>query len=848
MKRRIISVVLVVAIVLGYIGLSRILSDGKKVDYGFSKKDMVFSEGADEITETVISSGQYTLKENANYKLEISGKSDIQIVSKTTDKVWKAVPDNNFGNSKYSSSLVLTYFVDEKTQKTVYSSQDAVEKNQYKIFKTKNGARVEYIFGEMSSIYIYPDIISKERLDGFLEKVDPDDSEYILRRYQLYVLDEYEKKEKDYLLSLYPRLKDEDIYVLNDISTPYMKKKVNDIFISAGYTEKDKNMDNGNFEGESKKPQSFKISVEYQLTDKGFKALLDLDNCAFYNEYPIASIQILPYFDAYGKGEEGYFVIPSGSGALTYINSTKKKEEKIEIPVYGKNLSIYPQNDIVDNNCSFPMFGAYKDNSAYICSFNNCGEQTSIDAETGSLLSAIHPTYSIIDSQVSSLKSEAIIWFSAGALSTDVIEANYHLIDKAEYATAYSEMANIYRDMLISQGLLVKNDISGNIPMIANIVNTVNYDTMNLGCFPANKEFALTTFDESYKISEELSNLTGASDLKVLLSGWNYKGVGAQKFKKVTFSKIAGGQKGLEKLQKSLSQKGIESFLDMEFNFVKPKSNNGFNSGSQAVRDINNAVVNVEEFDPKLNAFKKTSKQLVSSLQFNKVFDRLENNELFQNSGIGVNQFTQLLYGDYANGEVCGRGKTMSIVSDNLQKLSKNKIAVIGAGANIYALKYLKILSSVPLYSNNDNFFDKDIPFVQMVLHGYIDYTSTAINDLTASEDTLLKLVETGSGLNYRLTMNTFSDIFETDCSYLYNTEFENNKQSIGKYYEKISKILADLNDQRMVSHKYLTDTVVKVSYENGDSVIINYGNKSYKYKGKLCKAKDCLRIKKENK
>ncbi len=843
MKKRIISVVLILAIIFGYIGLSRILSDGKKADYGFSKKSIAFSEGQSDITDSVISSGKYTLKENEKYRLEITGKADIQISSKASDKVWKAIPDDNFGNVKYSSSLIMTYFVDEKTKKTVFSSQDAVSKNQYKIYKTDNGARVEYIFGEITSVYVYPNIISQDRLDSYLDKMGEEDSEYILRRYQLYILDEYEKNERDYILSLYPRLKNENLYILNDISTTFMKKKVNDIFLNAGYTEEDKNKDNGDYSADRKNPQSFKISVKYELTKSGFKAALDLENCAFYTDYPIADIQILPYFDAYAKGEEGYLMIPSGSGALTNINSTKAKEEKIEVPVFGKNLAIYPQNDVSDNQCAFPMFGAFKGNDAYICSFNNCGQQTNINAEISELYSTVYPTYSIIDSQVSSLKSEAIIWFSASELSANVIEAEYSFIENVSYESAYSEMARVYREILISQGFLAKNDIGKDIPLIANIVNTINYDTMALGCVPVNKEFSLTTFDESFEIAQDLLKLTGTSNLNVLLTGWNYKGMGVQKFDKASYSKIAGGEKGLIRLQDRLSEKSIASYLDVEFNFMKPHSNDRFNSDTQAVRDINNAVVHVEKYNPKLDDFQKTFVQLISPLQFRKAFEGFKENRLFKKSGMGVSRFTQLLYSDYTDGNVNSKGKTISEISYNLKKLHNSNISVIGDGANIYALKYLNVLNNVPICSNNENFFDKDIPFVQMVLHGYISYASTTANDLTLSDTVILKLIETGSGLNYRLTMNSYGNIFETDYSYLYNAKYENNKKTIEKYYQKVSEALDGLNDKSMISHNYLTNEVVKTDYENGTSIILNYSNFDFNYNGMICKAKDYLRI-----
>lgn len=843
MRKKIISVLLIAVVVFGYIGLSKILSDGNKSNYGLEKEEIAFSENADDITESVISQGQYEAAENDNYILEVNGKGDIHIRSKKSNKIWFGVPESDLGNSKYSSSVILNYFADNTTKETVYSSQDAVNKEQYRIYKTNSGIRVEYIFGEMTSKYIFPDMISKERMEKYVANMSEDDRAFVLRRYQLHILDEYEKNEQDYLLAEYPRLANEDLYVLEDVGLHHMAKRMDAVFREAGYTREDMIKDTQGSNVEKENPQTFKIAILYELTQNGFKASVDMKNCVLYDDYPIESIQILPYFDCLGESDNGYFMLPSGSGAIAEVNSGTKEEGAIALPVYGNNITLTYQDDIYDNSCLLPVYGVYKNDSAYLCVLNQGAQQATINAEITNLYSSTYPSFSVIDNQKANLSSESVVWLSASNLSAAVIESEYFLIENTNYDNAYSKMAEIYRNQLIEQGILSQKNSTTAISMVANIVNTINYDTMVAGCIPVNKEFALTTFEDTLDISKELSDYVESNNLYVLLSGWNKKGLGMQNFNNVSYSTVAGGKKGLLELQQGLKNIGVKNFLNVDFNVIKPHSSDGFSSGSQAARDINNSVVSIQQYDAKSNEYKVTRKQLVSPKQFEKLWNTYKGSEIFEIGELGVNQLTQMLYSDYANGANLTRDDHISLVEGILKNAKEQKMSLIGDGANMYAIKYVDIINNVPVYSNNDNFFSKDIPFIQMVLHGYKQYAATTLNDLSISEDTALKLIETGSGISCRITKNSFRDLFDTEFTYLYNTNYSQIKDTVFDTYKKVSRALNGLNAKVMVSHNYITEKVVKIAFEDSTIIILNYGDDDYKYGNEVCLAHDYLRI-----
>lgn len=844
MKNKIISVALIFILVFGYVGLCKTLSGGTKADYGLAEENIQFSEGVgNDITEAVKTSNDYTVLENENYIMKMTSSSNITIVSKKNGRVWNAVPTDNMGNSKYDASVVLNYYVTNSTQKTIYSSSDSVDKEQFKVFKNENGVRVEYIFGEMTSKYVYPEIISKKRLESFLNKMEESDKEFILRRYTLYVLSEYRDAEKDYLLSQYPRLKKEDLYVLNDQALQHVGKRMDAIFRDAGYTNEDRINDISGSDIQRDNPQTFRIAVDYSLTSQGFKAKIDFKNCSIYNEYPIEKIQLLPYFDSYLETDTGYIVLPSGSGALKVMDANKRDEERYLLPVYGKNLTLDSNDDIYENQCSLPVFGSYKNNSGYMCILTEGEQQAYINAEISPIYSSVYPSYMMIDNQLAVLQAESQIWLSAKERAMDALEAEYILFPEMSFDEAYSEMARVYRERLIDVGILSEKNKESEIGLLANIINTVNYDTMLANCFPINKEFAMTTFDETEEIVDDLLKFVDADNLNVLISGWNKKGVGMQKMNRITYSKAAGGKKGLSSLQKSLNEMGVKSYLNIDFNLIKPHQFDGFKSDLHSTRDVNNSIVRYNLYKAKISDFKSTKLQLLSPKTFEENCNSYINNSAFDYSGVNVSQLTGYLYSDYANGEYISRNDTIGIVNNVLKNINEKDISLIGDGANLYVLKNLNNLNNIAVSSADDVFFDRDIPFVHLVLHGYKNYFAKPINDVTLTKQMILKYIETGSGISCRLSKNLFEDLFDTEYEYLYDIKFSELSDSLKDCYTTVSTALKGLNNKSIVSHKYLNSNVVEVKYEDGTIIIINYGDTKYNYNGNLCDSLDYCRI-----
>ncbi len=826
MKKKIISLCVVAALVLSFFGLTRLLSSTTATTFGVKSGMVSFSELESDITDDVLNAfEEYVIAENDQFIMMADQTASPVLRSKQTGMEWRAVPQTPFGNTKYNSALSIKYYSNDSTEVTLYSAESCVDKKQIRVHTVENGYQVEYGFGELEESTLYPEIISKKRMELFLKKMSDEDAEYILRRYAFYDLNEMEDGEgKNYIIKEFPRLKEEPLYIVQDISTKLIKKRTSEIFSGVGYTLEDKQKDSGLMESE--KPQSFVIAVNYLLTESGFLITLDSENCRFYGEYPLKSICFLPYFDGIAEQEKAHFLIPAGSGATVNIASGEREIQR-SFPIYGENTALSKTIPSYNSQCMLPVFGQYRQKQGFFCIVGTGAQQSSIELDRNGVCSGISPNFVLIDSGTYKMGAQNPIELFADRISDSGFSAEYVLLDKLTEDNAYSLMAKLYREKLTAEKILEKNH-ADSPAFLAEIVNGLNYDDMALGCIPTNREFTLTSFGECEKIADEIAEYTDPGNLNITITGWNKNGINRQKLGAVQVSRKAGGENDLAALKKHLDSAGVQSYLDVNFVMTENFKDDGFSPSDDAARTINNNIVIPEKIDALKYTLQPTAFNLVSPDMYEKYWQGYRRDKTICGFDLNVSQLTAVLTSDYTDGEEIYRKQTISTVQKILGEAKKDGRRLMGEAANLYAIKFLDLISNVPMTASDDSLFDREIPFLQMVLHGSVSYVSDPLNGYSDLQKTILKLIETGTGVHYRITNNQFDGLFETDASYLYNTNYNVQKELMKKCYVEVNKALSGLSSCSIRSHSYLTDNVVCVTYENGTKLYINYGNTRY--------------------
>ena len=126
------------------------------------------------------------------------------------------------------------------------------------------------------------------------------------------------------------------------------------------------------------------------------------------------------------------------------------------------------------------------------------------------------------------------------------------------------------------------------------------------------------------------------------------------------------------------------------------------------------------------------------------------------------------------------------------------------------------MIKDVPLYSSGFDVYDYDIPLYEMVIHGYIPYTTKAKNASSSADELFLLSVATGTPVHYEVMYenpNTF-----TDSSYdtLFYTHYAGWLDVAAAEYKVCKDIVSGVSEATITDFEYVSDNVVKTTFSNG--------------------------------
>jgi len=140
-----------------------------------------------------------------------------------------------------------------------------------------------------------------------------------------------------------------------------------------------------------------------------------------------------------------------------------------------------------------------------------------------------------------------------------------------------------------------------------------------------------------------------------------------------------------------------------------------------------------------------------------------------------------------------------------------------------FSYSYLTLATDLPLESTLYTVLDYQIPLVQLVLSGIVNYTHKSIN-LASSRDIdyqFLKALENGANLKYTLSYEDSIVLLETNYNEYMSTRYTNWLSTIKSQYDVIKN--NNLDKAHLVDHKMIASKVFESTYNNGVVIITNY-------------------------
>lgn len=578
------------------------------------------------------------------------------------------------------------------------------------------------------------------------------------------------------------------------------------------------------------------IPVIYTLSGSELKASVDLKTFKEGDLCYLISLNLLPYFGAADQNTGGSMFIPDGSGAISEFNKNVLSVNKYEKVIYGDD-TVYEQDSGLTNekNISIPVFGLFHDDSnglmgtvisgdgsAAICA-QTVGPGINYNAISSKL---IYRLFFKEESFYSTGTSNTIYTVSHTDFGVDKYTVRYTLLSGND--ANYNGIAAYYRKELAKNYNLKKTEHQLGLALRA------------YGCYEEKKSFlgftyykkqSLTNFEQMTSILKDLKD-SGCGNISVQYVGWNGNGaINRLLPQKANPLSVLGGKKGFNKLVDYISDNDIELYPNFDMLRFK-KGGNGVSLKKSTAKVSSGDSVKLYHYS--LATGEKSKDIPVDYLLNLKLLPKFTDNLVSFYSKLNVNTLSLSTLGSYLYSDLRKSGGTYRpeneiAVTQTLKSVNDKGFSVSVDNANAYVFPYVSKVFEAPSSSSGYDFFTYDVPFYQMVLSGYISYTTESMIQSVDYNKMFLKALETGSDLLFETIFEDSSILRETELSNLYSSSYELWSNKAKQSYEDINAFNNAVKGNSIINHERIADDVYCTTYENGIKVYVNYNNSDFK-------------------
>ncbi len=854
---------LVLCLGLSGCGIVDVVNNEVRADYESREEAIVYPVSAKEVkksseVEATLANFELVLQ-NDYLELYIGKQYDIAVYEKTTGKLNLSNPAfydmdeaaiKSLGEEAKRvllSQVAVEYYTSLQTKMTMASYPDAYSPDKNQVSWNVEGDTLTVSYGIGTSMEESPivEVFTKETFEGYVEQLDKLLEEGtistfnyrdMVNNYYKYTYEEMTPEDQATYKRLYPSIEElGTIYVANDNLTARVTNNMLAVYTVLGIDETVKAAEKEKL-GETaagSKPAFFRIPVRYRLSGGDLLVSVDVDAIEETEGYFITKIELLKCFGAAKPSDEGYLFVPDGSGSIIENNIVSNAMNKMDVSFYGQDQAVVllEGTSIAINN-TFPVFGVKSGDHAVFGIVENGAAVGGMSAQVNSASIAYNIVYPyFIYHVVDNFGIQGVLLdFYQNTANVDYT-VRYHFLngDGADYAG----MAAYYQQYLVQTGALERqtaDDTSWglDVELLGSMKKTVN----EIG-IPIDVDYAVTTFEQAQVIMDILHE-NGINDVDVIYSGLVNGGMEQKALKKVKIEKGIGGLKGYQTLDSTLNSQGDTLYAGVNPLEIFEKGN-----GIRGTEDVSkyltksSVLVGITSDDTNQVGNFSSVAWLVNPQRWEKMttgflkdFAKVGTKKLYLES-VGAH-----LNGNYSAKEGVTRQTAQHLTKQMLAQYTEAGYELKLDVGNDYVLPYAKSLVNVPTSSSHQRIESYSIPFVGMVLKGYIPFTCSSINQSANADKAVLEAIESGAGLNYLLIYDNQLNLIDTNYEDLFSVNYTTQIEKILEDYKNLNSKIGHLQNARIVGHEHLTEDVNCVTYEDGTKIYVNYGNESSKVPG----------------
>lgn len=556
------------------------------------------------------------------------------------------------------------------------------------------------------------------------------------------------------------------------------------------------------------------VPLYVTIAEDCFRVYVPADEIEETTSDKLLDVEIAPLLGAAGTKDEGYILIPDGSGALIRFNNGKTKAGSYKAQVYGSDKTFAAT---VDNNtmlrAALPVLGM------------DCGDyglmaiatQGDAHAYVNAAVSGVTNSYNTMSFSFSvRAKGE----YTIGEENYNARTVNLYQQDKStsgryevsyyplpEGACDWMAMADAYGEMLLGDQ---RAEADSRVSL--RLYGMIYKDKPFLG-IPVSTAIALTPYARAAEMLQVLAD-AGVPVVAEYLN-WN-NSAARNRMGSVKASGTLGGKKDFDALLTAAKQ--MDSPVYFTTNALS------FSSENALITRFTDAATKLSSFPVELHTFAisthKEDETIAPDyvLKADRVADKAAEliaayDKLGAEASLG--DAANLLYSDYTskNGN---RTSLKAAVTDLLE----NAGDTLMSWPNAYALPYAAYVTDVPMTSSNLSLTDETVPFYARVLQGRVGFSGAAVNLADETQTAFLYALETGCDLAFTLAAENTDELRFSDDSELYAIRFEDWKETIIAMHAELLAARARLGSP--ISRE-AAGHIITLRYADGGVLVLNY-------------------------
>ena len=377
------------------------------------------------------------------------------------------------------------------------------------------------------------------------------------------------------------------------------------------------------------------------------------------------------------------------------------------------------------------------------------------------------------------------------------------------YDCTYVGMARAYREYLENKDILTRltsEDVGQDIPLYIEAFGAIE-TTQRILSMPVEVMTPLTTFEDIKTMRDALAE-KGVENINFILNGFTKGGLtDRQSPYYVSWDKSVAKEMSFEELLTYAEDNGFGIYPDFNFAYVSGDDMfDGVSLSKHAVKTIDNRYTSKREYSATKQTYVSYYELAISPAYYVHFYEKFtEEYSEYDPMGVSVSTLGSALNSDFDEDEPYNREDSKGYTIEAFKHFAENYENVMTAGGNAYSWGYVDYITDIALDSSRFSQAYASVPFLGMVLHGYVEIAGTPINMEGNIDYAVLKAIENGASLKFILSYRNTNNLKKfVDLSKYYSVRYDIWYEDVVSLYNEVNDALAGVQTSLISDHKFI--------------------------------------------